>query len=591
MKHPIPAEALKRHTAILGMTGSGKSSTGRLLVEEVVDQGHRVCILDTIKSDWWGITSSRSGKSPGLPFKILGGPRGHLPLHSSAGKPIGQLVGSGKLPLSIIDMSDFEAGGLQRFFIDFVPALMRSMKGVVYLVIEEAHEVAPKERAGFSGENMAIHFAKKLGTGGRTKGIRLVVLTQRVQALHNAVLGSCETVIAHRIGYADDQVPVLKWMKAKVGKDNGAIVEQELANLPDGVGFLASGAPAQIFERVKFPLFATYDNTATPDQTDTERTIKTAPVDPEQLRAIIGDALKEAEANDPAALRKTIADLQAQLKKPAPKGELASSQTQLAQEHRRGLVEGKATGTAEGYQRGLRETAAAYHAFGKQLALIKTAFDLKYEVVVEQNISRAKVIDEQIQKSGQPTVTANLAVDTPKREPAAATPAPRAPSPVAGGDGSLTNPQLALLKALAWWKHMGHAAPSRPQLAAIAGWKPSGSNLKDRLSELSKAGLVDYPQKGFVSLTDAGAGVAPAPDLAQTLICGIKSVLTGPQTKLFEALLDRPGAVGRPELAEALGWEPQGSNLKDRLSELSRLEIVTYPERGSVALQDWVVTP
>jgi DNA helicase HerA-like ATPase len=60
-------------------------------------------------------------------------------------------------------------------------------------VIEEAHEFAPKERAGIGAENMAIHWAKKLATAGRSKGIRLIVATQRVQALHNAVLGSCET--------------------------------------------------------------------------------------------------------------------------------------------------------------------------------------------------------------------------------------------------------------------------------------------------------------------------------------------------------------------------------------------------------------
>jgi hypothetical protein len=66
-------------------------------VEHVVAQDFRVCVLDTTKSDWWGITSSASGKREGLPFKILGGPRGHVPLHSSAGTVIGQLVGSGKL--------------------------------------------------------------------------------------------------------------------------------------------------------------------------------------------------------------------------------------------------------------------------------------------------------------------------------------------------------------------------------------------------------------------------------------------------------------------------------------------------------------
>lgn len=199
MKSIIPLAALQQHIAILGKTGAGKTSTEKLAIEQVVAQDFRVCVLDAVKSDWWGITSSADGKKPGLPFTILGGPHGHVPLHSSSGKVIGQLVGSGKLPLSIIDMADFEAGGLQKFFVDFAPSLMRHARGVLYLVIEEAHEFAPKERAGFGAENMAIHWAKKLATAGRSKGIRLIVATQRVQALHNAVLGSCETIIAHRL--------------------------------------------------------------------------------------------------------------------------------------------------------------------------------------------------------------------------------------------------------------------------------------------------------------------------------------------------------------------------------------------------------
>lgn len=237
-RHPIPDEILSSHTAVLGMTGSGKTSTEKLIVEQVAGDGFRVCVLDTIKSDWWGITSSASGKSAGLPFKILGGPRGHVPLHSSAGKVIGQLVGSGKLPLSIIDMADFEAGGIQRFFVDFAQSLWKHVRGVVYLVIEEAHEIAPKERVGFGGENMSIHWAKKLGTGSRTKGIRLIVATQRVQALHNAVLGSCQTLIAHQLMFEADQDPVIKWLKG-VNKTAAAdarsivIIEQIPGNSSD----------------------------------------------------------------------------------------------------------------------------------------------------------------------------------------------------------------------------------------------------------------------------------------------------------------------------------------------------------------------
>src|SRR6185437_2674048 len=113
-----------------------------------------------------------------------GGPHGHVPLHPSAGKAVGELVGRNDLPLSIIDMADFPMGGLQHFFTDFGATLMRSMRGVLHLVLEEAHEFAPKERSGASGENMAVYQAKKLATAGRSKGIRLVLVTQRTQALH-----------------------------------------------------------------------------------------------------------------------------------------------------------------------------------------------------------------------------------------------------------------------------------------------------------------------------------------------------------------------------------------------------------------------
>jgi Mn-dependent DtxR family transcriptional regulator len=134
---------------------------------------------------------------------------------------------------------------------------------------------------------------------------------------------------------------------------------------------------------------------------------------------------------------------------------------------------------------------------------------------------------------------------------------------------------------------MGHDAPTRTQLAAKAGWTPKGSNLRNRLSELSQLGLVEYPRTGHVQLTSAGTTAAPAPDTGQTLIESIEAVLTGPQRQIFDKL--RSGDVWtRLDLANAIGWEPAGSNLRNRLSELSQLELVEYPAKGEVQLQEWV---
>lgn len=101
MKHPIPEAALDQHTAIVGKTGSGKTTTAKLAIEQVVATGYRVCVLDPITSDWWGVISSPDGKKPGLPFHVLGGPHAHVPLHAGAGSAIAELVARGDLPLSI----------------------------------------------------------------------------------------------------------------------------------------------------------------------------------------------------------------------------------------------------------------------------------------------------------------------------------------------------------------------------------------------------------------------------------------------------------------------------------------------------------
>lgn len=315
----IPDAILAQHTAILGKTGSGKTTTGKVCIEQVVDEDYRVCIIDPVKSDWWGLTSSADGKRAGLPFTILGGPHGHVPLHHTSGKAIADVVANGSLRLSILDMAQFPPGGAQHFFVDFIPRLMQKMKGVLYLVIEEAHEFAPKERAGFGKENMSIHYAKSVATGGRSKGIRLIVLDQRVQALHNAVLGSCETTIVHRMTQPADQEPVVKWMKANVkDKQLREQITDSMSKLKTGTGWVCSGE-AEIFSLLEFPKARTFDNSKTPDKDDDlHQVVKTAQVDVEALRGIIGEAVAEAEANDPAKLRARIAELEAAAARPGP---------------------------------------------------------------------------------------------------------------------------------------------------------------------------------------------------------------------------------------------------------------------------------
>jgi hypothetical protein len=550
-KLPIPEQALKSHTGILGMTGSGKTTTAKLIVEHVVAEGARVCILDPLKSDWWGLTSSADGKRAGLPFQILGGPHGHVPLHSGAGKAIGELVARGSLPLSIIDMADFEAGGLQAFFVDFAATLMKRMKGVLYLAIEEAHEFAPKERAGIGKENLAIHYAKKIAVAGRTKGIRLLVMTQRTQALHNAILGSCETMVVHRFIAPADQQPVLGWLKGNVkDKDKRDSIESSLSGLADGEAWVVSGV-ARFLECVQFPRPKTYDNTKTPDQKDGERQVRTAAVDVDKLRGIIGDAVVEAEANDPKKLRaelaardRDIAVLQRKLADPRVKPAAAAKVDVKALER---------AADERGYQRGY--TAGERYRLADRLRdhkdlrqAIHRAVDSALNEHAPQQFEPSLIPDARLQvsvtsgalKEGMEIVGAGL---------------PRGARVVVTKEsGDLPKGEAKILAALIQFP----SGRTRSQLGVLTGYAARSletylPRLMAKLYVESVGGLLKATNVGHAAMPDA----APLPQ-GEALQEHWRSILPEGERKILDVLIDgRGGTMTRDQLQVATGYAPR----------------------------------
>nr|WP_249808956.1 DUF87 domain-containing protein [Bradyrhizobium sp. 174] len=571
----IPPAVLGQHSAFLGKTGSGKTSTAKLAVEQIVrnDPSARVCVLDPLKSDWWGLTSSTDGREAGLPFYILGGPRGHVQLHESAGKAIGELVATGALPLSIIDMADFRPGGLQEFFNDFVPALMRKMRGVVYLVIEEAHEFAPKERAGIGAENLAIHHAKKLATAGRSKGIRMMVLTQRTQALHNAVLGSCDTMIAHRLTAPADQEPVKKWLKANVDKATFERVSTSLASLKTGTGWICSGE-AQIAELVHFPKISTYDNSATPTGDMAEQHVRTAPVDRDRLRTIIGDAAKQEASEDPVRLRAEIARLAAELAKP----------TRSTVDQTEPDAAAIAAADRRGYERGFWDAASqakiAYETLKQQVRGTVRGF-------ADSLVQNIAVETIEFTQSGSPAAPPHAA---PAPRPAPA-PSGRAPAPGASGDGTLSPALQNALNAVAWWHKIGHDPVERARAAVVARLSPKASTFGVYLAELAKRGLVQSPEPGKVSLTDAGhrLAIVPRAGTAAELREMALSLLGPQEQKVFDVVYGaHPRSIARKAVAERMGLSPTASTTGVYLAAVTAYGVIENAGPGEVRAAQWL---
>jgi hypothetical protein len=508
----IPPDILTQHVAVLGKTGSGKTSTAKLAIEQVVGDNARVCVLDPIKSDWWGLTSSPDGKRAGLPFHILGGPRGHVPLHASAGKAIAEIVASGALPLSIIDMADFEPGGQAKFFTEFAPALLKRMRGVVYLVIEEAHLFAPKERSGVGAENLSIHWSKTLATAGRSKGVRLIVLSQRVQALHNAVLGSCDTLIAHRLTAPADQKPIVDWLKANAPADVMREVSGSLSSLKTGEGWVCSGE-SRIFERRKFPRIHTYDNTATPVGDGEARVVKTAPVDQDKLRTIIGEAVQEAEANDPKVLRRRVVELEQTVRRleqraQAPKtgtAEVKTVEVEVLTDADRELLRSVAAAGAtltEDREKALMLQEAAEHMKAAIDELIAGAGlqTQKAREVFAKRIESARfqrIVDKVASAQSPAAVRSPAAVAVRMPGPVSSVPVHRSSS--SGGDlEKIGKMGRAILTVLAQ-----HGPSEAGRLTLLSGYRYSGG-FKNSLTALRNAGYMVGDNTGVMEITEAG---------------------------------------------------------------------------------------
>lgn len=547
---------LAQHTAILGKTGSGKTSTAKLLIEQVVPEGARVCILDPIKSDWWGLTSSADGQSPGLPFHILGGPHGHVPINEDAGSIVAEVVANGSLPLSIIDMRHFKPGGTSGFFAEFAKTLLEKNEGVVYLVIEEAHLFAPKERAGFANENMAVHWAKTLATAGRSAGIRLILCTQRVQALHNALLGSCDTLIAQRLTAPADQKPIVDWLKSNVSDAMAKEVAASISSLKTGEGWICSGE-AKLFERVQFPPIKTFDNSATPTANSKRRTVQTAPVDLGKLAKLIGIAGKK-EA-------------------PAQSGRSTKDEDLIKALNNR-LV--SAEQEAERWKSLYRTESLAREELAECMRNIRARAD---GAIIASDKVTDTVVDEASNK-----------VKVPEPEPASRTkdrshvPAVNMAHPIT----EIPKPHRKILSSLAWWRATGNDVPDRAAVAAFSGFSVGGGTFTRYLSALSSGGWIEYAAEGRLKLTAKGltaVEVPKKPSIREAQQRALE-ILDAPVAKILRVVIDGGGKeLARSKVAELAGFTATGGTFIRYCSTLSSLRMIVYPNRNTMAPAKWLI--
>ena len=359
-KQILPDEVLSQHVAVLGKTRSGKSSVMRGLVEGLLEREQPVCIVDP-KGDWWGIKLAKDGKRPGYPVVIFGGKHADVPINAHAGAHVAELFATGNRPC-LIDLGEFMVGERTRFWIDFASTLFKLTLGMRWLVVDEVHNFAPKGKIMDPDAGKALHWSNRLASEGLGKGLHMVIASQRPQKVHNDTLTSCETLIAMRVLHPSDRGAVSEWIDGCGDPALGKTVLQSLGQMDRGEGWAWSPEIKFGPERVKFPMFKTYDSFRPQTAEDVKSLKGWADVDLDDVKAKLADVVKEAEKNDPKILNQRIAELERDAKKPR---ELAVDTDMLAQYEDRGRENGFHAGRLAGRSEAIAHMKSAIELYNQ----------------------------------------------------------------------------------------------------------------------------------------------------------------------------------------------------------------------------------
>lgn len=535
----LPAAILSQHTILLGKTGAGKSSVMRLLVESLLDEEKPVCIIDP-KGDWWGLKSSASGKQAGYPVVIFGGEHADVPLNAHAGAHVAELVATGNRPC-IIDLGGWHVGERTRFFIDFASTLFRTTRGPRWLVIDEIHNFAPQGKVLDIDAGKMLHWANRLASEGRGKGIQLIAASQRPQKTHKDFVTSCETLIAMRVIHPLDRNAIKDWIDGCPDIEKGKEVLSQLATMPRGTGWIWSPEIGFGPKRIAFPKFSTYDSFAAPTGETIGKLKGWAEVDLEDVRHRLASVVQEAKANDPRELRARIAELERMIK------------TQEFEVDSHALEQAEA--------RGARRSAEV-------LASIRDHATMLRGIIVNAS-PLIEAIMSQATATNSPPLNVVGSVSLPK-SPQAIRPAASHLS--SNGTGSLPKAERLILTALAQYPQ----GRSITQVAILTGYSSSGGGYRNSVSSLRTKGYVEGSDRLKIT-SDGLEALGPYDDLpvgAKLVEHWVARLGKAERATLLAATASYPKAVPVESLASMAGYEASGGGWRNALSKLRTLELV-----------------
>lgn len=583
----LPVEAVTETFAFLAKRGAGKSYSASVLAEEMLRHHFHVVVLDPM-GIWFGLRTAADGKGDGYQIPILGGDHGDIPLESTGGAHVADLVVNDRISM-VIDVSDFSKKKRKQFVADFAERLYKKNRQPLHLVLEEADMFAPQKPR--EGEHRMLGAIEDIVRRGRSRGIGVSLISQRSAVLNKDVLTQTECLVAMRTTGPHDRKAIGDWIDAQGDRDAKKEVMDSLPGLPTGTAWFWSPGWLGILEKVAINQKRTLDTGATPKVGGKRKALKTtADVDLTVLTGRMKHTILKAQEDDPKYLWNKIRQLKQQVAKleTRPEGTVGFSQIEVGKK-----IDVAVATTNQSWQNVVTEKnkeIAGLLQKMERLAVKLGAMSADvlgdYEAAKEfARQAKTFVPDPPPKPPPGRTIPEDQAL--PKSSPATDSALARAP------DGAIiNNSEQRILDAIAWLNAVGVDEPNQSAVSFLAGFKSAESGgYKNPRSRLRVRELVDYRGRQ-IALTDEGRAIAHAPKVAPNaagLHSAVFAKIKGPEKKLLRLLLDaHPEPMGNEALAAAAGYDPTSGGFKNPRSRLRTLGLVEYPTGGETRANDFL---
>src|SRR4030042_4545971 len=213
--------------SILAMSGHGKSNAAADVVEDVLDNGAQVIIIEPIP-EWHTLKARYSN------VVVIGGPYQDLPLEPGFAHEYVKTALEKGISL-VVNVSDIEDEADQvRFVSSFLWNLYRleqKYRRVLFLVLEEADVWAPQQWDQNTKQSLAR--VSLIAKHGRKIGIFPILISQRPADLHKSPLSQCNINLFGRFTSPADLAPKTGIMYV-VKKKHLNITEKQIMELENG---------------------------------------------------------------------------------------------------------------------------------------------------------------------------------------------------------------------------------------------------------------------------------------------------------------------------------------------------------------------